>query len=176
MAEKKKTARKNADPRTLRDLRFDPENARRHSPRNLSMIGEALERVGAARSVVIDDAGKILAGEGVVREALKRGLRLRVVDTDGRTLIAVRRRGLDEKQKTDLALYDNRPGELAEWDADQIRKLTEESWDLSPFFTADELAILLMPDEPQDALEVDESIADLVEYAVCPKCAHRFPL
>jgi len=160
----------------LKALKLDPANARRHPARNLEMIGQALDKVGAGRSIVIDDAGKVLAGEGVVREALKRGLRLRVVDTDGKTLIAVRRSGMTEQQKTDLALFDNRPGELAEWDAEQIRKLTEESWDLSPFFNADELAIMLMPDDLPEAIEVDETIADDVQFATCPKCQHRFPI
>lgn len=176
MEKRAKNAKKRVEPRKLKDLVFDPTNARRHPARNLQMIGDAIDRVGAGRSIVIDDAGKILAGEGVVREALKRGLRLRVVDTDGKTLIAVRRSGLTEQQKTDLALADNRPGELAEWDAEQIRKLMEDQWDLSPFFNADELAILLMPDDLPEAIEVDESIAGDVAFATCPQCQHRFPV
>jgi len=47
---------------TLASLRPDPNNARRHTPRNVGMIETALREVGAARSIVIDEDGVILAG------------------------------------------------------------------------------------------------------------------
>lgn len=46
----------------LGDLRPDPRNARKHNPRNIGMIEAALHEVGAARSIVIDEEGTILAG------------------------------------------------------------------------------------------------------------------
>jgi len=51
---------------TLADLRPDPANARKHNPRNIGMIVSALHQVGAARSIVSDEHGTILAGNGVV--------------------------------------------------------------------------------------------------------------
>ena len=104
-------------PRHLKDLTPDPENRRRRTPRNLGMIVDALHQVGAARSIVIDEDGQILAGNGVVDAAAEAGLhRVRVVDADGETLVAVRRRGLTRAQKRQLAIYDNRSAELATWD------------------------------------------------------------
>jgi ParB-like chromosome segregation protein Spo0J len=102
---------------TIADLRPDPENARRHTPRNIGTIVDALHAVGAARSIVIDEDGVILAGNGTVEAAAEAGItRLRVVDADGEEVIAVRRRGLTPEQKRRLALADNRSAELAEWD------------------------------------------------------------
>lgn len=94
----------------LSDLTPDPQNARRHNARNLGQIVDALHRVGAARSIVIDETGMVLAGNGVVEAAAEAGIeRVRVVDADGEELIAVRRRGLSDEDKKLLALYDNRP-------------------------------------------------------------------
>ncbi|MBP8974408.1 MAG: DNA modification methylase [Anaerolineae bacterium] len=105
----------------IADLKPDSKNARKHNQRNLNMIVDALHEVGAARSIVIDENGVILAGNGVVEAAADAGIeRVQVVDADGETIIAVRRTGLTDKQKTRLALLDNRTAELADWDAEAI--------------------------------------------------------
>jgi len=39
----------------LGDLKPDPQNARKHTRRNVGMITDALQEVGAARSIVIDE-------------------------------------------------------------------------------------------------------------------------
>ena len=79
----------------VRDLTPDPSNARRHTPRNIGLIGDGWQKFGAARSIVVDEAGVVLAGNGVVEAAAERGItRVRVIDTDGSELIAVRRRNL----------------------------------------------------------------------------------
>lgn len=50
-------------------LTQDPKNARSHTARGVGMIEEALNEVGAARSIVIDEAGVILAGNATVEAA-----------------------------------------------------------------------------------------------------------
>ncbi len=105
----------------LGDLRPDPANRRRHTPRNIGAIVDSLHEVGAARSIVIDEDGVILAGNGVADAAAEAGIeRVQVVDADGETIIAVRRTGLTDAQKRRLALFDNRAAELAEWDTDRL--------------------------------------------------------
>jgi len=54
-------------------LKPDPRNARKHNPRNIGMIEAALHEVGAARSIVIDEDGVVLAGNGVVEAAALAG-------------------------------------------------------------------------------------------------------
>lgn len=111
----------------LADLKPDKKNARRRTPRNLAMIEAALTEVGAARSIVIDEDGTVLAGNGTLQAAKTVGLdRVQVVDVDGDTLVAVRRTGLTKEQKVRLALYDNRAAELAEWDSVQLSELADE--------------------------------------------------
>lgn len=129
----------------LGQLKPDPQNARRHNPRNIGMIEDALREVGAARSIVIDEDGLILAGNGVVEAAAQAGIeRVQVVEADGNTLVAVRRRGLTEEQKRRLALFDNRTAELAEWDEGVIAELLKlDPKALDGMFTDQEIAALM---------------------------------
>jgi DNA modification methylase len=127
----------------LTALTPDPRNARRHSERNLALIEQALREVGAARSIVVDESGTVLAGNATVHAAEQAGLeRVRIVEADGSELVAVRRSGLTDEQKRRLALLDNRTAELAAWDTEVLASLADEV-DLSDLWEADELAELL---------------------------------
>lgn len=138
-----------AGPQTIADLRPDPENARRHTPRNIGAIVDSLHAVGAARSIVIDEHDVILAGNGTIEGAAEAGItRLRVVEADGNEVIAVRRRGLTPEQKRRLALADNRSAEIAEWDyavlQQQLKALEASGADLLTLgWTQDELDPIL---------------------------------
>jgi ParB-like chromosome segregation protein Spo0J len=161
----------------LADLTPDPTNARRHTPRNVAQIETALREVGAARSIVVDETGTILAGNATVAAAKQAGIdRLRIIETDGTELVAVRRTGLTPAQKRHLALFDNRAAELAEWDAEVLAALADET-DLSALWDDDELAAILAHAAPPevDFPEYDESAADDVKWLTCPECGHRFP-
>jgi hypothetical protein len=137
-------------PTHIKDLRPDPKNRRKHTPRNVGMIVDAIHKVGTGRSIVIDENDEVLAGNATIEAAAEAGItRVRVVETDGETLIAVRRRGLTVKQKRDLALYDNRAAELAEWDVEQLKEDIAAGEDLAAFFQQEELADLLA--EPVEA-------------------------
>lgn len=124
---------------TIASLKSDKRNARKHSPRNLDMIQKSLQEVGAARSIVIDENNNILAGNGTVEAAGNAGIEnMQIVETDGNEIVAVRRRGLTAEQKKKLALYDNRTAEIADWDVDILKGLSEEI-DLSGMFSEKEL-------------------------------------
>lgn len=113
------------------------------------MLRSALEDVGAARSIVIDEADTVLAGNGVLQAAATAGIaRVRIIPAEGDELIAVRRSNLTAEQKQRLALYDNRTAELAEWNVDQLRQA--EALDLKPFFTDAELRGLFGATTPKD--------------------------
>lgn len=138
----------------LRDLTPDPSNRRAHNPRNVGMIADSLQSVGAARSIVIDEAGVVLAGNATVDAAAEVGIEnVRIIETDGNELIAVRRRGLTPEQKRLLALADNRAAELATWDVDQLRADADAGLDLASFFQPAELADLLGADAPVPRFE-----------------------
>lgn len=128
----------------VKDLHPDPQNARVHSPRNVGTIVSALHEVGAARSIVIDETGRVLAGNATLEAAGEAGIhRVQVVDADGETLIAVRRSGLTKQQKARLALFDNRAAELAEgWDVEVLKALQMDDVSLDGLWGPDELADL----------------------------------
>lgn len=110
------------------------------------MIAAALRSVGAARSIVIDENDEVLAGNGVVAAAAGAGIsKVQVVEADGDTIIAVRRRGLTPDQKRDLAIFDNRAAELADWNIEQLAADVTAGHDLSKFFERAELKDLLRP-------------------------------
>lgn len=154
----------------IADLKFDSRNARKRTQRSSGMIQRSLQDVGAARSIVIDEDGVILAGNGTVEAAGQVGIeRVRVVEASGDEIIAVRRTGLTEAQKVQLALYDNRTSELAEWDRDVLEGLRGE-FDLSPMWFEEELNQLIQPGEklePQE--ENDTEVADLLENPPEPR-------
>jgi DNA modification methylase len=132
----------------LSALTPDPRNARRHDERNLALIEAALREVGAARSIVVDETGVVLAGNATVHAAEQAGLeRVRIVEADGSELVAVRRSGLTAEQKRRLALLDNRTAELADWDTDVLASLADDV-DLSDLWEPDELAELLGEEQP----------------------------
>ena len=134
----------------LSALTPDPNNARRHNDRNVTMITDAIHAVGAARSIVIDETSTILAGNAAVEAAVRAGItKLRVVDVDGDTMVAVRRSGLTPAQKVQLALYDNRTAELATWDAATVLRLQEaEYFDRPALWNDAEFDALLRTLEP----------------------------
>ena len=124
---------------SIKDLKSDHKNARKRTDRSASLIAESLKRYGAARSIVIDEDGRILAGNGTVEGAKKAGItNVRIIEAEGDELIAVRRAGLSEDEKVGLALADNRSSDLSEWDHEMLRQLSEEH-DLAPWFEDDEL-------------------------------------
>ena len=124
---------------SIKDLKSDHKNARKRTDRSAALIAESLKRFGAARSIVIDEDGRILAGNGTVEGAKKAGIdKLRIIEAEGDELIAVRRAGLSEDEKVGLALADNRSSDLSEWDNEMLRQLSEEH-DLTPWFEDGEL-------------------------------------
>lgn len=121
----------------------DARNARLHNPRNIGMIVDSLHEVGAARSIVIDEEGNILAGNGTIEAAAEAGIeKVLTVDADGETIVAVRRTGLSKKQKKRLALFDNRTAEIAGWDPAILAELATEDLTVG-LFVQDEIDAIL---------------------------------
>jgi hypothetical protein len=129
-----------ADPTTVDGLNPDPKNRRRHTPRKIDMIAEALRQVGASRYIVIDETNEVLAGNGVIEAAAMAGIsKLQIIDAPGDTIVAVRRSGLSAEQKRSLAIFDNRTAELAIWNAELLAADLADGLDLATFFNEEEL-------------------------------------
>ena len=157
-------------PVALADLIPDAQNARLHTAKNIGMIADSLRAVGAARSIVIDEHNEVLAGNGLCEAAAEAGItKVQVVEADGETIIAVRRRNLTPEQKRKLAIYDNRTAELASWNVELLRDFATDGFDLTPFeFDANLLADRAAP---AAFAQVDETLATT---HLCPKCGYRW--
>jgi hypothetical protein len=157
-----------ANPKHIKDLIPDPKNRRKHTPRNVGMIVDALQKVGSGRSIVIDENNEVLAGNATIEAAGEAGItKLKVIDATGNEIVAVRRTGLTTDQKRDLAIYDNRTGELADWDVEQLLEDADVGVDLSLFFREDELQDLVASvDAPNYDVLHDEALEkQLDEFA-----------
>ena len=128
---------------SINSLLSDHKNARRRTDRSAELIKESLQRYGAARSIVIDEDNRILAGNGTIEGAKAAGIKnVRIIETDGTEVIAIKRSGLSEDEKVGLALADNRTADLSEWDQAMLHSLSQEH-DLSPWFNQEDLNELL---------------------------------
>ena len=110
---------------TIESLKLDPNNARKHSKRNLDAIAASLNKFGQRKPIVVHQ-NTVIAGNGTL-EAAK---------TLGWTEISISRCPDDWDNDTAkaYALADNRSSELAEWDdailATQLLDLDEMGWDI----------------------------------------------
>ena len=108
------------------EIKFDKRNYRLHNDENKRVIKKSLKELGAGRSIVIDNEGEIIAGNGVYEQAKKLGIKTKIVETDGSELVVVKRTDLatgDDKRKK-LALADNAASDTSEW-ADELLR---EDW------------------------------------------------
>ena len=128
---------------SISKLKQDPKNARKRTPQSKHLIEESLKSYGAARSIVIDESNTVLAGNGTIEAATAAGIsKVRVIETDGDEIIAVKRTGLTDGDKVGLALADNRTSDLSEWDAQMLQQLSTEH-DIAPWFSQDDINELL---------------------------------
>ena len=128
---------------SITSLVSDHKNARKRTDRSSQLIKDSLQKYGAARSIVIDEDNRILAGNGTIEGAKAAGIKnVRIIETDGDEIIAVKRTGLTEDEKVGLALADNRTADLSEWDQEMLHQLSEEH-DLTPWFNQEDLDELL---------------------------------
>jgi site-specific DNA-methyltransferase (adenine-specific) len=141
----------------ISDLVLDDRNCNRGTDRGRELLQASLRKYGAGRSVLVDRYGRIVAGNKTALQAAALGLPIRVIETDGRTLVVVKRQDLDltrDKAARELAIADNRVGELdLNWDVDAIRSLLDDGVELEPFFLPGELAHLFGEDFPPGAEE-----------------------
>ena len=106
------------------EIKFDKRNYRKHNDKNKKLIKKSLQECGAGRSIIIDNEGEIIAGNGVYEQAQKLGLKTKIVETDGSELVVVKRTDLktdDEKRKA-LAVMDNSTSDTSEFDIELLEE------------------------------------------------------
>jgi len=148
-------------------IKLDPRNYRKHGDKNKKLIRNSLKNYGAGRSIVIDGDDVVIAGNGVYDEARKIGLKVRIIESDGSELIAIKRTDLktdDEKRKL-LAIADNKTSDTSEFDFD----LLTDDFDINILedLGFEDIEINLFKDDVE--LEEDDFEVELPENPVTQK-------
>ena len=100
----------------IEELRQDTLNFNKGTYEGEGLIKKSLERFKAGRSVLIDKNNNIIAGNKTVSAAATMGMKVRVIETTGEELVAVKRTDIDLDSK-ELALADNRTAQInLAWD------------------------------------------------------------
>jgi hypothetical protein len=149
----------------LSSLSLDERNANRGSERGRKMLEDSLRKLGAGRSVLVDRQGRVIAGNKTVETARKLGLKeIAVIETDGDTLVAVRRQDLDlqtDRKAVELAVADNRVAEIdLDWNPEVLASL---DIDLSQFWNEQELAALMAGPDAGEQVSPEEARRTLAE-------------
>ena len=147
----------------IESLSLDPNNARKHSKRNLDAIAASLNKFGQRKPIVVHQ-NTVIAGNGTL-EAAK---------TLGWTEISISRcpDDWDENTAKAYALADNRSAELAEWDekilSQQLLDLEDFNWNIETLgFNKPTL-----PDfQPE---EIEQPRLDQRAPIMCPQCSFEW--
>lgn len=139
----------NVTKKPLSELRRPERNVRMHTDKQLKEFRRSVEMFGQIRPIVVDEAGVILAGNGLYETLLSMG------HTEADCYVVT---GLSDAQKKKLMLADNRVFDLGVDDLSALDALVLElKDDLDiPGYEEDLLRAMVM--------EADEAAATLSEY------------
>ena len=119
----------------IEELVYDDHNFNQHTAEGMELLEKSIRENKFGRSILIDKDNRIIAGNGIVEAATKTGTKkIRVIETDGDELIAVKRKdlSLDSQEGRRLALADNATSAAnLKWDEKEIAHAQEE-WGIMP--------------------------------------------
>tara|TARA_R100001224_G_C4026912_1_gene151287 strand:+ start:145 stop:1356 length:1212 start_codon:yes stop_codon:yes gene_type:complete len=114
----------------ITDLKFDNKNFNKGTEYGKKLMEKSLSKFGAGRSILIDKNNRIIAGNKTTENFGELGLEdVKIVETDGKTLIAVRRNDidLDTPEGREFALADNQTARSnIDFDFDNLENELEE--------------------------------------------------
>ena len=94
------------------------------------MIEKSFRELGAGRSILLDKNNRIIAGNKSQQAAIATGItKVRIVDTEGDEIVAVRRRDvdLDSKLGRELAFADNATQQVSlAWDETELQQAAQD--------------------------------------------------
>ena len=160
---------KNKTPKTVSDLIPDNKNFNKGNEFGESLIEKSFSKFGAGRSILIDKNNRIIAGNKSTQKfAEGGGEKIVVIETDGNTLVAVKRTDidLDTPEGRELALADNATAKAnivfdAELIEAEVGEAVCEEWGIetSTELEAEEDDF----DVPEGGIETDIVLGDLFE-------------
>jgi len=150
-------------------IKLDSKNYRVHTDKNKMIIDKSLKELGAGRSILIDSENEIIAGNGVFEQAEKQNIKIKIVETDGTELIAVKRTDLktNDKKRKKLALIDNHSTDTSNFDFEAINvdfgEVELEEWGI-------EESLINLDNIKSNE---DRQMPDKNNIVVCPNCGEE---
>ena len=136
----------------IRDIIPDDHNFNAGTEKGREMIEKSFRELGAGRSILLDKNNRIIAGNKSRQAAIATGItKVRIVDTDGDEIVAVRRRDvdLDSKVGRELAFADNATQQVSlAWDETELQAVQAdvEGFDIADFgFDIEDLPQVTFP-------------------------------
>lgn len=120
---------------SIESLVLDNKNFNKGTEYGEHLMDESLRKFGLGRSILLDKNDRIIAGNKTTEKAGELGFeKVVIVETDGSTLVAVKRNDidLDSQKGRELALADNATSKAnLAWDESLIEEVSQE-WDFEP--------------------------------------------
>ena len=136
----------------IRDIIPDDHNFNAGTEKGREMIEKSFRELGAGRSILLDKNNRIIAGNKSQQAAIATGItKVRIVDTEGDEIVAVRRRDvdLDSKVGRELAFADNATQQVSlAWDETELQAVQAdvEGFDIADFgFDIEDLPQVTFP-------------------------------
>lgn len=154
---------------SIAELKPDDKNFNKGSQYGKHLLDKSFEKFGAGRSILLDKNNRIIAGNKATESYGEQGgENVIVVETDGKTLVAVKRTDidLDTKEGRELAMADNatQAADLV-WDTETIAEAAEEFG-----INADDWGIKDWENNAAEAQEAQEDDYDPDEEQITIKC------
>lgn len=155
------------------DIKFDSRNYRVHDDRNKDLIAKSLDECGAGRSIVVDDDGEIIAGNGIYEAWGDRPVK--VIESDGSELVVVHRTDLKRKdhKRDKLAIMDNSTSDSSKFDMELLQV------DFPDTDLLNEMGVTVIPISDIDIdsfFEEGEQKEKKKKTVTCPHCGEEFEL
>lgn len=147
----------------MNKIKFDKRNYRKHSEKNLELIKRSLKECGTARSIVIDSENEIICGNGVFSQSKELNIPVKIIETDGKELIAIKRTDLktDDDKRKKLAVMDNTTSDTSSFDLDLLQE----------DFSIEDLTHMGLDVSLQDVeIEEDEDKANFEKFQIIIQC------
>ena len=104
------------------EIKQDSRNYRSHNEKNKELMKKSLQECGTGRSIAIDSQNEIIAGNGIFEQAKKLNIPIKVIESDGKELVVIKRTDLKtkDKKRKKLAIYDNSTSDTSFFNLDLL--------------------------------------------------------
>ena len=145
-------------------------NPRNHTEEQIAQIANSIKEFGFTNPILLDGENGVIAGHGRLAAAELLGLK---------SVPCIELGHLTPEQRRTYLIADNKIAQNSLWNDDFLRlelmELKEMGANLALLgFNPMEIADITLGKDVEFK-EYDESAADDVEMATCPKCGHTFP-